>query len=901
MPSTPVTVTADFSQPTYTLTVVNGTGSGNYAAGAVVPISANAPPAGQYFQVWTGPGLANPNQPSTTVTMPQANTTVTASFYAPPPVPFPVTTHPRLWITQQDLPHLQAWAVSGNPAYQGQSGALSTAIGNYSLAFPGAALNATNPTPANPYPDFGDTQGYTGMLSEENAVILALNSLIDPSPANRAQYAQAARNLLMYAMNQAALGHASGLPFRDPAFAIYNRASGSGHEWPLIVDWIYPVLSAADKATIRQVFLIWAGDCLTAETTGGDNPGTPGLVNSLALLPNNLPYRMASNNYYLAHARLLTMMSLVLDPADDPPLSAAVAPGALCNTLRSYIADATGAWLYEEFAMMGDPQVVAQAYGVPNNPTGAGFGLASGGLPPEGMLYGESFAYILGQLLALQTSGFNNATYSGPQIAMIGAPVWDRYVTGYLSSLTPTAKVFSSEAYLGSLFQFAGYGDLLRTYVTPDQMAPFALLGLLDQETGVSTHVNAGRWYALNAMPNGAAGLLARMTDPWTWGVTQDLLYYLLLDPTAPAPADPRPTFPAVFYDAPAGRIVAHSDWTPTGTMFDYRASWISINHQDGNGGQFELFRNGEWLTKEMSNYDNGGGGNGATVTYHNTLGLQNWCPACATIAWQGTDAPAWTNGSQWMEGENAGDPTTTMSTGPGYVYATSNLTNLYNRPDFWTPADAVADITQATRSIVWLNDDYIVVYDRATSAHNGFKRFNLSLVTNPVVSANTATEILPSGQQLFIQTLLPLNPSLTSFNGAANLNPIADLEPSQYIYQVQDPALPLDTRFLHVLQGANPGAPMAVAAHLQSSAGTAFDGARFGASEVWFPVTAGAVFAGTTLPAPAGVQSVLIAGLAPNTGYSVSIQAVATGNTIGVSPGGSNITDAGGVLQLSF
>jgi hypothetical protein len=44
-----------------------------------------------------------------------------------------------------------------------------------------------------------------------------------------------------------------------------------------------------------------------------------------------------------------------------------------------------------------------------------------------------------------------------------------------------------------------------------------------------------------------------------------------------------------------------------------------------------------------------------------------------------------------------------------------------------------------------------------------------------------------------------------------------------------------------------------------------------------------------------------LIAGLAPNTGYSVSIQAVATGNTIGVSPGGSNITDAGGVLQLSF
>jgi len=52
----------------------------------------------------------------------------------------------------------------------------------------------------------------------------------------------------------------------------------------------------------------------------------------------------------------------------------------------------------------------------------------------------------------------------------------------------------------------------------------------------------------------------------------------------------------------------------------------------------------------------------------------------------------------------------------------------------------------------------------------------------------------------------------------------------------------------------------------------------------------------------PAGVHSVLITGLAPNTGYSVSIQTTGTGNTVGVFPGGSNATsDAGGVLSLSF
>jgi hypothetical protein len=150
-----------------------------------------------------------------------------------------------------------------------------------------------------------------------------------------------------------------------------------------------------------------------------------------------------------------------------------VPPSSLGNTARSFIADANGAWLYEEFAMMGDPAVVAAAYG--------------------GFLYGESFAYVLGQLLALQTSGFNDPSLSGPQIALIGAPVWDRYVTGYISSLTPTAQTFASEPWLGPVYQFAGYGDMLREYVTPDDMRPFALLTLIEQENGQSKHASAAR------------------------------------------------------------------------------------------------------------------------------------------------------------------------------------------------------------------------------------------------------------------------------------------------------------------------------------------------------------------------------------------------------------------------
>ena len=912
MPAANTTVTANYTgaPTTYTLSVVSGSGSGSYVAGTVVSITANPPPAGQSFVNWTGAVVANATSSATTLTMPAASTTVTANYAgAAVTIPYPVTTHPRLWVTPADLPKLQSWATASNPVYQqGMVPLLAQAVSYYTnYYFPGGVANPT-------YPDDGDTQGYgtytpSGVwvpISEQLAAIFAFNSLIDPSAAKRIQYAQYARNLIMYAINQAAFGHASGLPFRDSLFAVYNRGNGSGEQWPLVVDWIYnavdgsgnPILTATDKATIRNVFMMWANDCLNASTTGGDHPAPIGVTNSTQLLPNNQPYRMAANNYYLGHARILTLMTLAIDPVDDAPLNATAPASQLGNTLRSYLLDANGAWLYQSYAMFGDAATVAPAYGIAGS--GAGFGLASGGLPPEGMLYGHSYGFLLGQLLALQTAGFNNAGYSGPQIQLIGAPVWDRFVTGFIGSLVPTAQTFASDSWLGPVYQFGSYGDLLRLWVTPDFMQPFALLALLDQKNGKSANLNAARWMAVNGVEGGVNALYNRISNPWSYGTTSSLLYFMLLDPAAAAPTDPRPAFAStLFFDPAAGRIVAHSDWSASGTMFDYRASWESINHQDGDGGQFELLRKGEWLTKEMSNYDNNGVG--LTTVYHNTLALQNWSQnGTPSLNW--FESGEWANGSQWILGLNAGDPTTAMSNGPGYVYAASNLTNLYNRPNFWTPAAAATDILQATRSIVWLNGDYVVVYDRATSIHSGlFKRFNLSLVTNPAIAGKTATETLASGQNLFVQTLLPQNAALSAINGAVNLNPIAELEPTRYVLTVQDPTLPTDTRFLHVLQGADPGIAMVPASYLMNSAGAAFDGAAFGSTAVYFPVSASGAFSGTSLPAPAGVHTLLVTGLAAHATYTVTVQPSGSGNLIGIATGAGTSSDAAGVLQVSF
>ena len=66
----------------YSLTVTNGSGSGTYAAGTVVPIVANTPPAGQEFDQWTGDitGIADVTAASTTYTMGEASAEVIATY-----------------------------------------------------------------------------------------------------------------------------------------------------------------------------------------------------------------------------------------------------------------------------------------------------------------------------------------------------------------------------------------------------------------------------------------------------------------------------------------------------------------------------------------------------------------------------------------------------------------------------------------------------------------------------------------------------------------------------------------------------------------------------------------------------------------------------------------------------
>ena len=78
---------------TFALTVVNGSGSGAYEAGAEVTVQADDPAEGMYFKTWEAEGIAleDPTQSTQTFAMPANDVTLTAIFEEEKPVTVPVT------------------------------------------------------------------------------------------------------------------------------------------------------------------------------------------------------------------------------------------------------------------------------------------------------------------------------------------------------------------------------------------------------------------------------------------------------------------------------------------------------------------------------------------------------------------------------------------------------------------------------------------------------------------------------------------------------------------------------------------------------------------------------------------------------------------------------------------
>jgi len=768
-----------------------------------------------------------------------------------PPTPQPQTGQPRLWLTAADLPRLRTWAVDSNPLYAN------------GLALLAERAKQEMDEGRVPDQDCGNV-GYEEYPTEMYAELFAFLALVENDAAARSDYAIRARTLLMHVMNEAAKGPAAAEnytcnestqypPFRHPDFATEDRdrIRYHGEAFPLVVDWIYPTLSAQDKATIRQVFLRWSQEVIER---GYHHPEPVGMVNDPTLLTDAQQVRFSGNNYYAAHMRNLGLMALALDATDDAN-----------NELHNYLNHAVGAYLYIfDHLTRTDSR---------------------GGLLPEGLEYSpQTLGYVTQFLLALHTTG---APYP-PDAALGSNPFWNDSITAYLHSLSP-ATVASAEG--GDRYQPAFYGDG-QSYRLPDFVSAFAPIGLYDRATGNTTRLNTVRWLQSHTAPGGATQLAERVRNPNDF--REAILYFMLYDPTTAPATDPRPALTTAYLATGLNRLFSRSDWGVDAAWFTYSLSWNSIDHQMADGNHFSFYRQGEWLTKGRVGYANIAEGI-ASSEFYNTVAIQNDRPLDRDESdWR---IDLWQRGSQWNY-VNDGNPTLLASSlQTDYAYALGDATPLYN-----ATSEGATAVSQAERAILWLKPDVIIVYDRAaTQSSAKFKRWWLQLPKPATVNGQQATMTTDTGQQLFVTTLLPTNAVLTAVNTNEQLieETAAADDPMQMRLRVDTPGNAPSVRFLHVLQGADTGASAATTTVVRS-ADNRFEGASVGNAVVFFPVNREPVATALQYTVSTGVAKHFVTGLKPNTGYTVQMQSSGDNQQIQLTEGGATQTDAGGVLAFT-
>ncbi len=823
---------------------------------------------------------------------------------APPPEadaapPLEWGDHPRLVVSAADLPRLRAWAAPGNPMWT----ALQTlkqatdhrviTLGRWHTDAPNIVTGYVCDKQTT-YCDSGYT--LTNDITEEYALFYAFLSLLDGDPAQRDLHAGIARRMLMYVVNQCAQGlvpDAGGqVPFCNTRFAWWNRGNWAGESWGLIVDWIYPYLTDADKAAIQKLFLLWSdvivreGQALTTWAQLGRDLANLGDAGRLGARQNA---RHAWNNYNAGQVQHLVSLALSLDPEDDPPRPEL---GTLYPTVRGYLDYIDrGNWLQYHLFF--------------------GEGEGSGGIAAEGPFgYGvDTLRGLATSRLILKSSGHEPPA---PQSGFADSPFWSRVADGLLASVVNRPR--DTGGYAGQVYEVANFNQTTTDVVPELFAAPLAAMAAYearrpDDPASVARHRKL-LWMLTHLPPGGAARVYDRPSRTGNIyngvGAWSSILHFLALDPAIDPQAlpDPRPQLPTTFVDGGLGRVLSRTTWDESGRYFGSLCQYMTIDHQI-ESGHFFFARKGEWITRPRSGYSNSG--NTDTAAYNNELAVQNVLPNDNPAL-----IPAWFR-EPFLGGSPVpaamGDPTFAAGARDAFVYAGCDLTPLYNlRQSFPSAVPSRADaVTHASRDIVWLKPDAVVVYDRATTSEPGlFKRFHLFLSPNdPQVGAGLLSGTTPGGQQYWVTTVLPANADQTLEDGMADSTESA-YEPYTVtqngvtrrgqVYTVRAAGDPADARFLHVVEGGDAGASRSSTALVRSDDGL-FEGVEVGGTSVLFrrdpaPLPAGAAVAWDTSAA-----AHVVTGLAPNATYTVTLSA----GRVVVTPGPGVAADAAGVLAIGL
>ncbi len=515
-----------------------------------------------------------------------------------------------------------------------------------------------------------------------------------------------------------------------------------------------------------------------------------------------------------------------------------------------------------------------------------------GGLAIEGFEYSQqALAYVVQFLLALHTAGQDDPDVWGPQAVLTDNPFWNEMIPAYLHSLSPQKVTIPDYEWLGDVTQPAWYEDEENSW-GPDFIGIFGPLGWYDDLNANTGRLEALRWIQRETAPGGADFLVSlRVAEAQEFSLSA-ILAFLLFDPEAAEADNPRPDLDLVHFAPGIGRLLSRTDWTADATVFTWSLGWNSVDHQHCDGNQFEFYRAGEWLTKERTGYDFVNGGS----EFHNTLTLEN--DPLVDVDPSDFTALLSQSGSQWTLVPSSDPEILATSASDDFVYALGDATNLYN-----SDYVGAVDIEHASRSILWLKPDHIVVYDRAVSKTDGrFKRFWLNLPEEPEIDGRIATMTTASGQQLTVTSLLSADADISGeFVELSDETVSATGEPMRFRLRVEAPGGPRESRFLHVLQGLDLDGDADEATLLESDAGTRFAGALVKDTVVLFPVDLADTIDELTYTVPTGTFRHLITGLTPGGAFEVTTEDDGVDFVVTIRSGGDATADDGGVLSLDL
>ena len=227
------------------------------------------------------------------------------------------------------------------------------------------------------------------------------------------------------------------------------------------------------------------------------------------------------------------------------------------------------------------------------------------------------------------------------------------------------------------------------------------------------------------------------------------------------------------------------------------------------------------------------------------------------------------------------------------FTYAGGDATNLYN-----SASEGATDVAHASRDLVWLKPDWVVVFDRADAPADRFKRVWWQLPTAPMVNGLQARMTTAGGQQLFITTLLPTGATMQLVDPANDgvADTVATHEPMTQRVMVAAPAGET-ARFLHLVQGADGGASPTPATLIDAADG--FVGLAVNQTAVLFSEDWDQPFSQLSYTAPAGTERHIITGLPAKAGFAVTVAETAAGVAVTILPNGDTPADDAGVLVL--